>query len=236
MPPPRPSWVATARTAFGSSAGNLFSSRASACASGELATVCHHLPIQLETVGQETVACTKCGEQKPLTSEFFMRRPNRPWPWYQPCRKCRSDASISWQRANPERVRANDRKRYVSRRRTLIERVMQKIDKRRDGCWLWLGKTQRDGYGVVWSGGTRKEGRELRVHRVMYEHFRGAIPDGLVLDHLCRVRNCVNPDHLDPVTLRENLDRGVSGHVLTKADREKGGRRSAEVRRRTAAS
>lgn len=70
------------------------------------------------------------------------------------------------------------------------------------GCWLWLGFLKR-GYGVV-----RRDGRKWAAHRFFYELLVGPIPDGLVIDHLCRVRNCVNPQHLEPVTNAENLARG----------------------------
>lgn len=72
------------------------------------------------------------------------------------------------------------------------------------GCWLWTGPTTRNGYGV-WSVGPGKSQRA--AHRIGYEHFVGTIPDGLQLDHLCRTRNCVNPEHLEPVTASENTLR-----------------------------
>lgn len=72
------------------------------------------------------------------------------------------------------------------------------------GCWIWLASG--DGrYGQVqWNGKWRK------AHRVAYEVFKGCIPQGLVLDHLCRVTCCVNPDHLEAVTIKENNARGFS--------------------------
>lgn len=70
------------------------------------------------------------------------------------------------------------------------------------GCWLWLGGTFRNGYAHVRVGGKSRLG-----HIVMYELFKGAVPAGLQLDHLCRVRSCINPDHLQPVTARENMRR-----------------------------
>lgn len=71
-----------------------------------------------------------------------------------------------------------------------------------DGCWLWLGEVDKDGYGKH-----RIFGRRWMVHRLVYEQVVGEIPDGLVLDHLCNVRNCCRPEHLEPVTTRENVLR-----------------------------
>lgn len=72
-------------------------------------------------------------------------------------------------------------------------------------CWLWTAAIT-DGYGSIHSSYLR---RNLRAHRFAYELLVGPIPVGLQLDHLCRVRRCVNPAHLEPVTARENIMRGV---------------------------
>lgn len=74
-------------------------------------------------------------------------------------------------------------------------------------CWIWTGATQF-GYGRFSYGGFDGT-RGYVAHRFSYEALVGPIPEGLVLDHLCRVRNCVNPAHLEPVTHRENSLRGV---------------------------
>ena len=71
------------------------------------------------------------------------------------------------------------------------------------GCWLWTAHVDRLGYGHVTRGGQNQ-----RVHRVMYELAKGPIPEGLTIDHLCRVRSCVNPEHMEPVTQRVNVLRG----------------------------
>lgn len=68
------------------------------------------------------------------------------------------------------------------------------------GCWLWSGLINPSGYGRI-----SVNGRMWLAHRWGYEYFRHPIADGLQLDHLCRVRSCVNPFHLRPVTTRENL-------------------------------
>ncbi len=77
------------------------------------------------------------------------------------------------------------------------------------GCWIWLGALHRNGYGNIRVGSMKDGTRGHRVaHRALYEALVGPIPAGMELDHLCRVRSCVNPAHLEPVTRRENLRRG----------------------------
>lgn len=73
-------------------------------------------------------------------------------------------------------------------------------------CWLWDGTRDAYGYGVFY------DGRLQKAHRWCWEFFLGEIPAGLVLDHLCRVKNCVNPWHLDPVSQRVNMARAVKSH------------------------
>lgn len=94
--------------------------------------------------------------------------------------------------------------------RPLAERVLDKFEIG-DGCWGWVGSLNSSGYGQINSGG--HSGRPLPAHRVVYEMVRGPIPDGLQLDHLCRNRACVRPDHLEPVTQEENIRRGDAGFV-----------------------
>jgi hypothetical protein len=70
-------------------------------------------------------------------------------------------------------------------------------------CWIWTGSHDGDGYGRHYLNGS-----PCGAHRFAYELLVGPIPDGLVIDHLCRVRNCVNPAHMEPVTNAENVRRG----------------------------
>lgn len=72
------------------------------------------------------------------------------------------------------------------------------------GCIIWRGSLNREGYGLFFA-----EGRRMPAHRFAYEHANGSIPTGLVLDHLCRTPACVNPAHLEPVTIAENVRRGI---------------------------
>lgn len=87
-----------------------------------------------------------------------------------------------------------------------IVRFWRHVKKSRSGCWLWTGAKYPGGYGAMGRG--RSHEGIMRAHRFAYTHFLGPIPKGKELDHLCRVRNCVNPTHLEIVTRRENFLRG----------------------------
>jgi hypothetical protein len=88
--------------------------------------------------------------------------------------------------------------------------IQTKINIDVQGCWNWLGYVdKRTGYGYVTVRGER-----WRAHRFSYVRHGGVIPEGLVLDHLCRNRRCVNPDHLEPVASTENVQRGLVGHGI----------------------
>lgn len=82
-------------------------------------------------------------------------------------------------------------------------------------CWIWAGGTSEDGYGRAWANG-----RQIPAHRHYYELHVGPIPEGLVLDHLCRIPSCVNPGHLEPVTPAENVRRGTSSPLCMEDVRE----------------
>ena len=83
------------------------------------------------------------------------------------------------------------------------DRFMSKVDVSGD-CWEWRAAKDPSGYGAF-----KYQGTKVGAHRVSYEMHRGPIPDGLWLDHLCRNRACVRPDHLEPVKPGENTRRGL---------------------------
>lgn len=95
--------------------------------------------------------------------------------------------------------------------KTVEERFWDRVDKNgpphpdlKTPCWLWIGALDRDGYGLFGP----EVGANHRAHRFSYTLAKGEIPEGLQLDHLCKVRNCVNPEHCEPVTGKENTLRG----------------------------
>ena len=104
------------------------------------------------------------------------------------------------------------------RRQPLGERIWPKVDKagpvpdyrpELGACWIWLGHRRSDGYGGVNIDGTGR-----LAHRVVFALQFGDVPPDLTLDHLCRVRTCVNPSHLEVVTIAENVLRGLGPTAL----------------------
>lgn len=95
--------------------------------------------------------------------------------------------------------------------RTIEERIRRSVVVDSNGCWLWTGKLFRNGYSQI---AMRQENGKFKgklAHRISYRCYVGEIPAGLVLDHLCRVPRCVNPDHLEAVTQSVNNKRGLTG-------------------------
>lgn len=87
----------------------------------------------------------------------------------------------------------------------LPERIKSKIAIKESGCWEWTGSRNTKGYGYF-----SRLGHNILAHRAVYELLASPIPNGLEIDHQCRNPPCVNPAHLEPVTHRENIVRGIN--------------------------
>jgi hypothetical protein len=162
-------------------------------------------------------ACTKCCVVKPLAEFSFDQR--RPGGLQSQCRQCTRERQKTWKAENREHYlalrRAEGKRLYKPKvRKTSEERFWSKVDKHGPlsgyaphlgPCWLWTASKMQYGYGAFNFGP-----RIGRAHVFAYTVLVGPIPDGLELDHLCRVPGCVNPSHLEPVTHRENCLRGTS--------------------------
>lgn len=129
--------------------------------------------------------CSMAGCSKPVTA--------RGW--------CHTHYMRWWERGTTNTVLVRDP----------VDRFWKRVEKT-DSCWLWRGAIVHNGYGVmhVTLDGLNTS---VRAHRFSYELHVGAIPEGLTLDHLCRVRACVNPSHLEPVTMAENNRRAYEDYV-----------------------
>jgi hypothetical protein len=100
---------------------------------------------------------------------------------------------------------------------SILDRFWDKVNKNGEWheelnscCWQWTASDNGHGYGHFYLGGGRNDKRSEYSHRISYILYKGEIPDGLEIDHLCRNRRCVNPDHLEAVTSKINCLRGDS--------------------------
>lgn len=102
--------------------------------------------------------------------------------------------------------------------RPLLNRFLDKVSPEpMSGCWLWTAHIRDDGYGDMGTGSlTDGSRRTKQAHVVGYELFKGKIPNGLQLDHLCRNTACCNPDHLEAVTPKINVSRSQSVTSINK--------------------
>lgn len=121
------------------------------------------------------------------------------------------DSKGRWRgHANGEYLRGPRKKKSIKER---FEKYFVKLE---NACWLWLGAKDKHGYGRFNVGYKTKN-----AYRVSYELYKGEVPVGLKLDHLCKTPSCVNPDHLEPVTHNVNYKRGESGKHLGAIHRAK---------------
>jgi hypothetical protein len=101
---------------------------------------------------------------------------------------------------------------FVTPTPSVEERFRARVEKT-PSCWNWTGFVREDGYGLFGF-----DGRNVYAHRFSYEFHKGPIPAALMIDHLCRNRRCVNPQHLETVTNQENVIRGVIARNAERGD------------------
>ena len=91
------------------------------------------------------------------------------------------------------------------RDRERVESYFLKRIKKTETCWIWIGCVKKNGYGMA----NIYDHPPDNAHRISYKLFKGDIPKGMQIDHLCRFKACVNPDHLEMVTQKENHRRNI---------------------------
>ena len=96
----------------------------------------------------------------------------------------------------------------MSKIKDRVKHFWSKVKKLDNGCWEWQAG-QCEGYGIFW------DGKSIRAHIYAYALLIGPVPEGFVLDHLCRNTLCCNPDHLEPVTKAVNTLRGMHPNIIT---------------------
>lgn len=102
-------------------------------------------------------------------------------------------------------------------RAEIKERILNSKTIDENGCWIWQKRISSTGYGQIWVTTSFGKGSVLGAHRVSYRVFKGDIDEGLQIDHLCKVRSCINPDHLEAVTAQENVHRSDANYKKLKA-------------------
>lgn len=95
---------------------------------------------------------------------------------------------------------------------SVFDRIVIYMKEDHSGCWIWSNSLDKDGYGRI-----SINKKQTKAHRLIWELKNGKIPTGLVVDHKCKVRNCVNPEHLRIVTSRQNVLENSNSFVALNA-------------------
>jgi hypothetical protein len=140
--------------------------------------------------------CRRCGTSKARDQFYASTRAKSGLQTY--CKDCCRAIRKPHVWLHPERRDETDAGRF------------QRHIRQAGDCHLWTGYLNSDGYGRFRAGG-----RMLSAHRFAYESAKGPVPDGYEIDHLCRTRHCVNPEHMEAVPHPENMRRGLRGELTT---------------------
>jgi len=143
--------------------------------------------------------CVNPAHLEAVTISENVLRTGKSFPEFDnPARYVCAEKSKNWREINRELI-------DFIKNRDILERFWSKVDKeewKESGCWKWLDH-KNGGYG-----GFRDNKKDVKAHRFAYEQIKGPIPKGLELDHLCSNTGCVNPEHLEAVTHKDNVLRG----------------------------
>lgn len=154
------------------------------------------MPAMINMVGQVCGQLTVVAKAEPKTARI---------KWLCKC-SCGNELAVEG-----TKLRSGHTRSCGCIHRPAIERFAEKIALVDSGCIEWIGGLNGVGYGQFYVGRNANPNTgKGYAHRWSFEHHVGPIPEGMHLDHLCRNRACVNPEHLEPVTIRENILRGVS--------------------------
>lgn len=177
--------------------------------------VCDHLCMVRECVNPSHIEPVTHQEniRRAVSKEFCSRGHNSPRNADNSCIKCHRESMRKMSSKQLTCDFCGDSVKYYSmpshkKRRHGISgidfkaRFMQKVVINENGCWVWQRYINPGGYGL-----TKVNRKTVIAHRAAYEMFVGPIGEGLTIDHTCRTRACVNPEHLEPVTIQENLRR-----------------------------
>jgi hypothetical protein len=157
----------------------------------------------------EMKTCGGCLQAKPIT-DFYVYKKNRQGPTSH-CKLC----------MNKDRTERYRKEHPRIKRPTVLDRFLAKIIKT-DNCWLWMGcklpkqKNRPGGYGYF-----SHNNKNVYAHRFAYELWVGPIPPNMTIDHLCFTPSCVNPSHMEIVTLAENTRRGNFHNQKVKIENKK---------------
>lgn len=101
----------------------------------------------------------------------------------------------------------------VHNRRVIIKKLLLRVVIDHNGCWIWQGYVHGNGYGYI-----KQKCKKILIHKIFFMLHKGIVPKGMCLDHICRIRRCVNPEHLRTVTrAQNNVENSISPSAINKA-------------------